>query len=979
MDATIEWFGATTFRVKANGLVIFLDTWLERPDVLPKLLDINDVAEADYIFISHAHFDHLPGADKIAIKTGAHVIANGEAINVLRLAGVPEDQLIPVSGGERIPLFPLECRRAAARGEVDIAPGPPGAPAAPDAKLAAASVHVWPSLHCLMPGGSHADVPAIMDTGKEYIGGASQYACTLDITFGMKYGLLKIGDHIPRDAMDSGMRSFVDYVNGPARGCMSHFDGGQLMYNFLFGEGKTLLWNGHLGGYNGILKTVQPQPDVLIQAIAGRANLNGRPFDGSAAQFAVQVSKLLGEPKKVIWCLHDEAPIKPWTVDPATDGEALAALSTPRQQLPPIASQSYVSDQPSLEPDLLWDALLTPAQFLFPFSPVPSLGAGTSINLCFGDTALAAVGDSADDQSAQNSFGAVTTPRMGVETVEVFTGPDNLTAEEEDILIAEYIPHVPPVTVETRAYMIQAIKTRLPQHEAQGLDANFPTLRHLDTYMQLYFEHFHPRMPLLHVPTFQASPETWQLVLSVVCLGSRYSLAHHHQDHVLLLQRIAQYMLKRDIRKLSSSDILTYAQSLLLFHRSQWLSGEWNIVMGVQFHRNILATLCRQLLSREGTLMHTHTSADNANHAWSQWIQAEAKRRIIHFTWMWECLQATFFMLPPLLSIAELQTPVPTSDAHWSSTYDQWHLHPPPQPSSTLCALIARVGLGDVVPASLEQPAKSAILLSAIVQQAAESDLLRAMGLGSVGSTASQPGLALGMGTMLSQKAFDALSQVGCSHPLRETDAGTNSNDFALLSRVLSICSFTPVRLLNLHSKWQATETGQSNARSELLDVIPQNVGRARLCLYYAAQVLQYFRTARVATILDILSVLICVLYMVAYVDIVEQQDPNAAGGGGTSVGTSCTEIIRLDQVVDVDLLNDWLEIRNHKRPHVTGVGLLHSGRSVSRLYKEGSRIMASGSSVSRMAKEMSTIFESQAKGYPPDPQDHRQDEQSVV
>ncbi|KAK0378182.1 hypothetical protein CLIM01_04427 [Colletotrichum limetticola] len=320
MDATIEWFGATTFRVKVNSLVIFLDTWLERPDVLPKVLAIDDVDEADYVFISHAHFDHLPGADKIAIKTGAHVIANGEAINVLRSAGVPEDQLIPVSGGERIPLFPFKCRQAAARGEVDIAPGPPGAPPAPDARLAAASVHVWPSLHCLMPGGSHADVPAIMDTGKEYIGGASQYACTLDITFGMKYGLLKIGDHMPRDAMDSGMRSFVDYVNGPARECMSHFDGGQLMYNFLFGEGKTLLWNGHLGGYDGILKTVQPQPDVLIQAIAGRANLNGRPFDGSAAQFAVQVSKLLGEPKKVIWCLHDEAPIKPWTVDvsPAT-------------------------------------------------------------------------------------------------------------------------------------------------------------------------------------------------------------------------------------------------------------------------------------------------------------------------------------------------------------------------------------------------------------------------------------------------------------------------------------------------------------------------------------------------------------------------------------------------------------------------------------------------------------------------------------
>jgi len=136
----------------------------------------------------------------------------------------------------------------------------------------------------------------------------------------MKYGLLKIGEHMPRDAMDAGMRSFVDYIEGPAQGCMSHFDGGQLMFNFLLGEQKTLMWSGHLGGYDGILKAIEPKPNVLIQAIAGRANLNGRPFDGSAAQFATSVSQWLGEPEMVIWCLHDDSPIKPWTVDvtPAT-------------------------------------------------------------------------------------------------------------------------------------------------------------------------------------------------------------------------------------------------------------------------------------------------------------------------------------------------------------------------------------------------------------------------------------------------------------------------------------------------------------------------------------------------------------------------------------------------------------------------------------------------------------------------------------
>ncbi|TVY63201.1 UPF0173 metal-dependent hydrolase [Fusarium oxysporum f. sp. cubense] len=330
MDATIEWLGWTTFRVKVNGLVIFLDTWLERPDGMPKVLAIDEVAEADYIFISHAHFDHLPGADRIAIKTGAHVIANGEAINILRSAGVPEDQLIPVAGGERIPLFTLESRQAAARGEVDIAPGPPGAPVRPDPRFAAASVHVWPSLHCLLPGSSPAELPEVMDTGKEYIGGASQYACTLDITFMMTHGLLKISDHMPRDAMDAGMRSFVDWIDGPASKCSSPFDGGQLMFNFLFGEDKTVLWNGHLGMYDGILKAVEPQPDILIQAIAGRGNLNGRPFDGSAAQFAVKLSKLLGEPKKVIWCMHDDQPIPPRRLDLAPATQAIEKETSSR-------------------------------------------------------------------------------------------------------------------------------------------------------------------------------------------------------------------------------------------------------------------------------------------------------------------------------------------------------------------------------------------------------------------------------------------------------------------------------------------------------------------------------------------------------------------------------------------------------------------------------------------------------------------------
>jgi len=237
-----------------------LDTWLERPSVLQSFLRIEDVDYADYIFISHAHFDHLPGCDRLAAKTGATVIANGEAINVLRAAGVPEEQLLPVAGGERIPLFSHQDREAARKGQCSLAAGPPGAPPLPDSSLAVMSVHAWPSLHCLLPGTSHADIPDTMDTETVYTGG-SQYACTIDITRGMKYGLLRLDEIVPHEHLDAGEKSFVEYVVDREKHVMSNFDGGQMTFSFLIGA-QTLLWNSHLGGYSGILQNIEPQPGM---------------------------------------------------------------------------------------------------------------------------------------------------------------------------------------------------------------------------------------------------------------------------------------------------------------------------------------------------------------------------------------------------------------------------------------------------------------------------------------------------------------------------------------------------------------------------------------------------------------------------------------------------------------------------------------------------------------------------------------------
>jgi L-ascorbate metabolism protein UlaG (beta-lactamase superfamily) len=100
---TLEWFGCTTFRVRVNGLTIWLDTFLDRVPAAPQVgLGVADIDEADFVFISHCHFDHILGANIVAMNTGAHIVGSYEAMRLMDGAGVPVAQQWPVSGGEVI-------------------------------------------------------------------------------------------------------------------------------------------------------------------------------------------------------------------------------------------------------------------------------------------------------------------------------------------------------------------------------------------------------------------------------------------------------------------------------------------------------------------------------------------------------------------------------------------------------------------------------------------------------------------------------------------------------------------------------------------------------------------------------------------------------------------------------------------------------------------------------------------------------------
>jgi L-ascorbate metabolism protein UlaG (beta-lactamase superfamily) len=254
VPTTLEWFGTATFRVRDAGLDLFFDAYLDRlPGLEPVGLSTAEVGQADFVFVSHAHFDHLYGADTLALGAGATVVASPESARCLREAGVPERQLLVVTGGETVHCGP------------------------------ATKVRVLPALHSCLFAHSEVDtsIPCLGDLD---VSAQDRTATVRKLFTGM--------DAAPAPA-------------GPALVTMnercSRHDGGQLAY-LLITSGGSMLVSGSAGYWRGIFSGLRP--DVALLSLGGRPNVDGEPFQGSSVEYMLEQVRLL-QPRRVAFCHHD--------------------------------------------------------------------------------------------------------------------------------------------------------------------------------------------------------------------------------------------------------------------------------------------------------------------------------------------------------------------------------------------------------------------------------------------------------------------------------------------------------------------------------------------------------------------------------------------------------------------------------------------------------------------------------------------------
>lgn len=257
-DAILDWLGCATFRLTIGDLVVFLDAYLDRAASAPAVgMATSDVVRADWILVGHSHWDHLWGADRIALRTGAKVIGSYETMRVLRAQGVPREQLIPVAGGENILL-----------GD-------------------GVSVRVLPSLHsCVW---AHKEAPA---TGDVCLGDVGLYLHEQQERFGEVFNWIRtLGPAV--------VEHLLEVTAQGADG-----DGGSLVYLIETPQGRVFFQDTS-GSWSGVLNELSSAPDVAILAAGGRANADGEPVQGSLADFVARQARQLDAPT-VILSHHDD-------------------------------------------------------------------------------------------------------------------------------------------------------------------------------------------------------------------------------------------------------------------------------------------------------------------------------------------------------------------------------------------------------------------------------------------------------------------------------------------------------------------------------------------------------------------------------------------------------------------------------------------------------------------------------------------------
>ncbi|PYI06180.1 early growth response protein [Aspergillus sclerotiicarbonarius CBS 121057] len=259
-----------------------------------------------------------------------------------------------------------------------------------------------------------------------------------------------------------------------------------------------------------------------------------------------------------------------------------------------------------------------------------------------------------------------------------FPDMESLSAEQVDEENFAHVEEVPVAAVEEVLRMAKVMESTptFPRFT----ELRIPPLPVINSWVQLYFEHFHPVFPVLHRPTF-CTPEThWLLIFTVSAIGAQFSALPHAQT----CSRAMHEMVRRQSSYLcehrnGNARELWLTLVLLLNQLGLRYSGERRALEIAEVYQTLQVTVARR-----NRLFKNTVSLDKILQLelpivqkWQIWTLDEQRRRTGFAIWLSDTAFHTHLDLSSVIRADEMQNTLPQAEELWqASTAQGWASFP---------------------------------------------------------------------------------------------------------------------------------------------------------------------------------------------------------------------------------------------------------------------------------------------------------------
>lgn len=221
-------------------------------------------------------------------------------------------------------------------------------------------------------------------------------------------------------------------------------------------------------------------------------------------------------------------------------------------------------------------------------------------------------------------------------------------------------------------------------------DHHVLSLHMMQTYIGSYWIHFHPQLPILHRPTFNAASCPDLLLLAIMALGASCLDKTYGLETTKACSQLSAFLawhlrweifMDADFRPPAK---LWIFQALLLLEIFEKMYSTRPLHERAHIHHATTLTLMRRgssLIGRSALdsppsikdaksgMNSIHTSGANTpDEWWNHWITNEATRRAAFAAFVMDSIHATMFGHSAVMVAHEMRLPLPCDEALWSAT-----------------------------------------------------------------------------------------------------------------------------------------------------------------------------------------------------------------------------------------------------------------------------------------------------------------------